>query len=695
MSITPSDEQSQIIKLIGEGHNVLGDCVAGSGKTTSVLLIAQAFPDKRILQVTYNAQLKLEVRKKAVELGVNNLEIHTYNSLCVKYYHRQGYMNDKLRLAIDRNLTPLSPISINHIIVIDETQDMNMLFYRLIKKFIQDSPNKNPQMLILGDKYQSVYKFIGADSRFLTLSPSIWTRPFLPSTLTTSYRITDQIGAFVNEVMLGYNRIQTIRSGPNVLYKVCKTFEIHKSICEMLLIGLKDGSVKPDDIFVLAGSIKGAKTPIRLLENSLASNGIPCYYPTSDDKTLDEEVIEGKVVFSTFHQAKGRERKIVIIYGFDESYFKYYCSGENPSVCPPTLYVAATRAKERLILLHDEKQGPLPFLTKSINEISELSYVQFEGFRNPETPSVLEVISGNERHNTTPTELVKFITETNMKLLSTIADELFETEEAASYMVQIPSKISFDNGIVEDVSEINGIAIPTMHESVRRDESHVEVWTRQEYTNLSLSGSHPFLTAAYRKIEKGVKTPLGFTRLVIMYISLVEQLYHKINQITHQKWLTNAMVDGCFKVLDKHVSEKAKYEQEIECETSAFPEFGKLMIKGRIDAYDEDVVLELKCVDSFTIEHKLQLLIYAWMWQNTNMTSCGPRVFKIVNMRTGEVLRLNASSHLVDEAMKILVHNKYSKLPEVSDSEFIDSCISNKFISAAASVAAVPLFIDE
>jgi len=695
-SITPSEEQSNILSLIGDGHNVLGDCVAGSGKTTSVLLIAKAFPEKRILQVTYNAQLKMEVRQKAVALGIRNLEIHTYNSLCVKYYDRMGYTNDKLTQAVDRNSAPLSAIPVNDLIVIDETQDMNAIFYRLIKKFIADSPNKSPQMLILGDKYQSIYKFIGADSRFLTLSPSIWPKSFLPTTLTTSYRLTNETSAFVNEVMLGYERIKTIRSGPRVLYKVCKTFGIHKAICERLLVGLRSGIVKPDDIFVLGGSIKGAKTPIRLLENALASHGIPCFYPTSDDRKLDEEVIEGKVVFSTFHQAKGRERKIVIIYGFDESYYKYFCPDENPLICPPTLYVATTRAKEQLILLHDERQGPLPFLTKTVGEISRLPYVQFEGILAPE--SVLPRGGDDPKHSTSPTDLVRFLNETNLKLLSNITEQLFVTEEPASYMVHVPSKVEFDHGIVEDVSEINGVAIPTMYESIKRGESHVEARARQEYENLIRSGSHPFLSEAYRKIGKTVKTPLGFTRLSILYISLVEQLYHKINQITHQKWLTKAMVEECFTALEKHVAEDAKYEYEIECASRAFPEYGEIVFRGRMDTVDDVTILELKCVDALTIEHKLQLLIYAWMWKNTLEAECGSRVFKLINMRTGETLRLNSASHLLNEAMSVLIHNKYSKLPEVSDAEFISCCLSNKRVPVMTpvnTVVCVPLFVDE
>jgi hypothetical protein len=656
------------------------------------------YPKKRILQVTYNSQLKVEVRKKADLLGLANLEIHTYNSLCVKYYDRFGYKNDKLRAVILANSPPLRPLPGKDVVVLDETQDMNMLFYQLIKKFIAESPTKKPQLLILGDKYQSIYKFIGADSRFLTLSPSIWERPFLPCTLTTSYRLTPHMASFVNEVMLGYPRIVAgppdrpkpggppVLSGspgsPRVSYKVCDMFRIHKELCKMLVTWIQEKRVKPDDIFVLAGSIKGAKAPIRLLENALASNRIPCYYPVSDEKTIDEEIIEGKVVFSTFHQAKGRERKIVIVYGFDESYFTFYGEGCDPEVCPETLYVAATRAKERLLLLQGNNKAPLPFLKRTVSEMMWLPYMSVDG-----VPKVVKPVAstGERQHAITPTELVRYLNEPTLKLLDAVAAELYEVEEAASYSVAIPSKVTFvgpsGSGTVEDVSDINGIAIPAMYDSlVAEDESTIETFTRDAYEAMCRDNEHPFLQAAYKKLGKTIKTPVGYVRLTVMYVSLVEKLYHKMNQITHYNWITNKMMSECFEALDKHIPDYAKYEQELHHKTKAFPEYGDIVVKGRMDVVGEEVVLELKCVDALTLEHKMQLVVYAWMWREECLALRGSRVFKLVNLRTGETLRLKADSHLIDEAMRILMDNKYTKLPEVSDVVFVERCLRGEMM---------------
>jgi len=673
LSIAPSEEQRRILALLGEGHNVLGDCVAGSGKTTSVLLLAQMYPGKRILQVTYNSQLKTEVRQKAAALSLTNLEIHTYNSLCVKYYHREGYKNDKLRDVTERDTPPLMPIPRKDIVVLDETQDMTMLLYRLVKKFLVDSPNKSPTLLCLGDKYQGLYKFMGADARYLTLAPSLWERPFIPCTLTTSYRLTNQMASFVNNVMLGYPRITAVRAGPKVLYKVCDPWRVHSSICDALLPRLLDGSVKPDDIFVLAGSIKSAKTPVRLLENAFAAHGIPCYFPVSDDKAIDEEVIGGKVVFSTFHQAKGRERKIVILYGFDETYFQYYGKECDPLTCPETLYVAATRAKERLFLLQSNAAAPLPFLKATVAEMAWLPYIEVQGM--PRVIAAAATTVTDDRHNTTPTDLVRYLSDPTLTLLDAVATELFEVEEGASYSVAIPSKVTFD-GTVEDVSDINGIAIPAMYEALtRKEESTIETYTRREYDNLCRDNEHPFLRAAYARLGKTIKSATGFVRLTVMYVSLVEKLYHKMNQITRHTWLTKAMMDACFVALDKHVPADAVYEHEVDHTTTAFPEYGTITVNGRMDVVSDDCVIELKCVDALTLEHKMQLVVYAWMWREAVAATEGTRVFKLVNIRTGETLRLRSNSPFVDEAVRILMDNKYTRLPEVSDAVFVARCL--------------------
>ena len=48
----PSPEQELVVKALKQGRNARVNAVAGSGKTTTILQVAQAFPNRRILGIT-------------------------------------------------------------------------------------------------------------------------------------------------------------------------------------------------------------------------------------------------------------------------------------------------------------------------------------------------------------------------------------------------------------------------------------------------------------------------------------------------------------------------------------------------------------------------------------------------------------------------------------------------------------------
>jgi superfamily I DNA/RNA helicase len=97
---------------------------------------------------------------------------------------------------------------------------------------------------------------------------------------------------------------------------------------------------------------------------------------------LDERIIRGKVVFSTFHSVKGRQRKHVFVVGFDESYFDYYARDASRTECPNTLYVGCTRATETLVLMEKDnhyEDGPLPFLKRTHAQMRRETWIDFRG----------------------------------------------------------------------------------------------------------------------------------------------------------------------------------------------------------------------------------------------------------------------------------------------------------------------------
>ena len=211
--ITLSKEQSKIIKYIKKDNNVIVDSCAGTGKTTLILSVARELPDKKILQMTYNSMLRHEVNNRVKKSEIHNMSVHTFHSLAVKYYMSNCYTDSGIRNILSKDLSPLTILPKFDILVLDECQDMTFIYFQFMIKFARDSGSQI-QLLILGDYMQGLYDFKGADIRFLTLADILWKnysflkiKKFKKCTMKLSYRITNQMCSFVNNVMLGVDRM--------------------------------------------------------------------------------------------------------------------------------------------------------------------------------------------------------------------------------------------------------------------------------------------------------------------------------------------------------------------------------------------------------------------------------------------------------------------------------------------------------
>ncbi|TNK94904.1 hypothetical protein C4M95_04335, partial [Mycoplasmopsis pullorum] len=161
-----SHEQFLINQALKQGFNVKVSAVAGSGKTTTVLLISKLLSDKKILFFTYNRQLKDETQEKIIANKLFNIDIFTFHSFAQNIYKVQANTDDGLVELLTKNKTS-NNIDYD-LIVIDEAQDLTPIYYHFLLKIMNDNRNKNYQILILGDERQCIYQFLGADSRFLT-----------------------------------------------------------------------------------------------------------------------------------------------------------------------------------------------------------------------------------------------------------------------------------------------------------------------------------------------------------------------------------------------------------------------------------------------------------------------------------------------------------------------------------------------
>lgn len=699
IDIVISKEQE---KIINSKSNIIVDAVAGSGKTTTIIHMGLKYPDKNIFQITYNNMLKREVRKKIDKYCIKNMHIHTYHSLGVCYYDKNAFTDEELKKILTKK-KPLNTENINpiDILFIDESQDMIFDYFSLVKKFIFDTKS-TPQIIILGDKYQGIYDFKGADVKFLTIADKIWNLPFVKFNLNQSYRLTNQIGWFVNDVVLGYNRIFTNKNGPIIDYYIANSYEVYKPIGKYIKNIISTHQFLPSDIFILVPSLKTLESPYKKLENYLVKNGIKCSTPTSDDAKLDDKIISNKVVFTTYHQSKGRERKIVILYNFDESFIKYYSKDfyykhDDFDSCPNIIYVGVTRASHKLILIQDFKQKPLHFLKlNKLKSNSNIKIITLDKLNIYKSISQIKNIDNIKKISVT--DLVKFISSSTMEnLLNLIESNLFDEILKPNKLINIPNKIKLEtkknnfveNNLWEDVSDLNGLVIPAMFEAKLKKISTIENYVTEKladnniFNNLkNLKGFKGYTN----KINIPAKKISEYLQIGNLYLTIQNKLHAKLEQISKYEWLEEHVVNECHDMM-KMIDVSTQFEIPISNSDSDYFEFihdtfGIIHIKGRLDAVSDHDVWEFKCVDNLTIEHKLQLITYCWMWNTSNYCELyGKKNFYLLNIKSGHTLKLNYTHNffIIEQIIEILLNEKYLIKKFIGENEFIDLCTKNYF----------------
>lgn len=673
--MNPSEEQEKVINLITQNKSVVVNSVAGAGKTTTLLFIAEKNKDKKILQITYNKQLKLEVRNKVKKTGIQNVEIHTYHSLAVKFYDPNCYTDDNIIKVLKNNVEIKTQSQIKYdIIVIDEVQDMTPNYYELIYKFMSDI-NFNSTMLILGDIYQGVYEFKNADTRYLTMSHKIWkNNNFEHLVLHQSYRVTHQIATFVNNIMLGDNRIISNKFGKKVCYYKKNIHFIAAELFGKIKYYFSQGYTA-QDIFILCPTLKSENNPIKKLENIMVKNNIPVYFSRNDEEGIDENIISGKAVFTTFHQSKGRERKIVIVFGFDNTYFDFYAKEKPRDTCPSELYVAVTRASEILILIHHNQNEQLSFFKGEILNNEYIEYLEAKQINKQNNK-----INLFNMHKTTIKSITSFLSEMSMRKILPKIPHIFEKTKDANNIIDIPLNVKMKSGLVEDVSDLNSLVIPAIYEAnITRENSSMHKVVEGFFMN-ETKENKSYIENKKRELMLNKQDPISvYLLLGNLYIAFTENILSKLNQIDRYDWLSKKIIKTCHKNIKNNIKDDAKYKQIItdendNCVKINHKKYGLICISGRIDAYDSDTLWEIKCTTKITIEHLIQLIVCSWMWEKSMKSRLGEKKYKIINIRTNEVYELKYNNEIVEEIIELCFYNKYESRIKDSDIIFLEKC---------------------
>jgi hypothetical protein len=376
-NIRLSREQRDIVQDICQRKNVLTCAKAGCGKTSVALAAAKQFYEKhqmKTLIITYNSRLKSETRERIKKLNLQDIAVcHSYHALAYKYFvvTHSGNPDDSL-IHGAMQVLPNEELDFG-LVVVDEAQDMNQLYYNFTRYVLTHFPKK-PVMLIVADIFQRLFSFNGATDMFLQepekyFGALCYAPTFTIHHLSISWRISSEMAGFINTNLnpchLQYShpdwwknnkdRITSwwgkgIRANPGRKpapdsVKIIRGWGSREVVRETQKLFRKFGN---DEVALLAFSLKGEKTPIRAIVDKLGK-GQDENWCVLDGKTeTSEEIMKGKRVASSIHKMKGLERRGIVVCGMDAFIEKLYLN--DPLEHFNVYYVACTRAKDQLIV---------------------------------------------------------------------------------------------------------------------------------------------------------------------------------------------------------------------------------------------------------------------------------------------------------------------------------------------------------
>ncbi|KAJ4854773.1 uncharacterized protein T069G_10331 [Trichoderma breve] len=286
---------------------------------------------------------------------------------------------EQIKRAVSRNELPEGDFEPFNIIALDEFQDCDDLLYWLIICFIRVNTRKRggrpAHLVILGDERQSIYRFRGADHRYLTQAPKllgpISSHSFVELPLSESFRLSNETVQFINKTFLGGDSYMTSsKSGPKPIVFRYSPPDINALAKELAVLIKQYGA---ENSAIIAPSVRKNRPLIKLANILSQEYGIPVAQPIDYDSSVDEKILDGKLSISTIHGFKGRERDLVILLEIDTSFFRYLGRDLPDNTCPNEVFVALTRAVEQLVLVHDEREKLMPFV--SVDKLYETAEV--------------------------------------------------------------------------------------------------------------------------------------------------------------------------------------------------------------------------------------------------------------------------------------------------------------------------------
>jgi superfamily I DNA/RNA helicase len=283
----------------------------------------------------------------------------------------------------------MSPDDVYNVIYIDEAQDFQKEWIEFIFHSLLSGKPDERNLVIAGDDMQRIYK----NRSFATAAGFTWKDLGIPMTghsrvlkkiYRNSARVWAYAAAFLGDISGYYEDDKSgIEFSPKRGFDPqlisCKDLDEQVEAAADIVGQLAEHGYSPRNAMILYRrvNVKGYQLIPRLLK-TLEQTGIPYQWITEDNEAKATfRWASDSVKISTVHSAKGMDAPVVVVLSAETFRSGDTQAGEQDE--EKLMYVALTRAREFLVILHTGDDGMVPRLKTAMstykkyrNEILEL-----------------------------------------------------------------------------------------------------------------------------------------------------------------------------------------------------------------------------------------------------------------------------------------------------------------------------------
>ena len=390
-------QQRAVDTIVKEKKSCCVNAFAGSGKTTMIILAAQALykeTSKHTVLLTYSKALKTETRKRCRHMPYLHIESF-HSSLNMK--NGKNVVDDATMRKflsnpeLQANWNPKYDVDQVGLLAVDEVQDVHDTLFEVVE-FVRTHVDGSTQLLLVGDVFQAIYTQMNGSKIDYLLQPDIFwpDYDFVHFAMRTSWRITQNIAKFINRNL----NVNTLRlhypevwqkhgemlsevwgngiiagrkvAGPKVKMYQTNLFEIarNKKFRESISQLQKDGGNEGLTVLVNSTNRK-LTTPGAALVNSLDNTLWRVVESGPQASKCAEDNIsycKNKSTICTVQSFKGKENLNILLVGYADGFEE---GRSGPLAAFNLFYVACTRAQNRLVIYRDIK-SPACFTTRKV-----------------------------------------------------------------------------------------------------------------------------------------------------------------------------------------------------------------------------------------------------------------------------------------------------------------------------------------